>query len=134
MAIGEFHGVIAATTPIGSCTLIVTKSPREGVMRSSSVSSAAAKIAERAAALATSARVSLIGLPLSRRCICASASCALADQIGDAMQHGRALMRLQSAPSPAGAEGVVGALRWLRRRRSALAAAEVARLARRSAG
>ena len=35
LAIGEFHGVIAATTPIGSCTLIVMKSPREGVSDSS---------------------------------------------------------------------------------------------------
>ncbi len=42
-AMGEFHGVIAATTPSGSCTLIVMKSPREGVSDSSSVSTHAAK-------------------------------------------------------------------------------------------
>ena len=74
LAIGEFHGVIAATTPIGSCTLIVTKWPREGVIVSSSVSSAAAKYWKVPAALATRLRVSLIGLPLSRRCFWASVS------------------------------------------------------------
>ena len=42
LAMGEFHGVIAATTPIGSCTLIVMYGPRDGVIASSSVSAAAA--------------------------------------------------------------------------------------------
>jgi len=74
LAIGEFHGVIAATTPIGSYTLMLTKSPRDGVMVSSRVSQAAAKNWKVPAALATSARVSLIGLPLSWRCSCASSS------------------------------------------------------------
>jgi hypothetical protein len=74
LAMGEFHGVMAATTPMGSCTLIVTNAPRDGVMVSSSVSSAAAKNWKVAAALATRLRVSVIGLPLSRRCFCASGS------------------------------------------------------------
>jgi hypothetical protein len=43
LAIGEFHGVIAPTTPTGSCTLIVKYGPRGGVRASSIVSSAAAK-------------------------------------------------------------------------------------------
>jgi hypothetical protein len=43
LAIGEFQGVIAPTTPSGSCTLIVRKSPRAGVIASSQVSAAAAK-------------------------------------------------------------------------------------------
>jgi hypothetical protein len=43
-------------------------------MVSSSVSQAAAKNWKVPAALATRARVSLMGLPLSRRCSCASAS------------------------------------------------------------
>ncbi|MNY23275.1 hypothetical protein D3C86_1569320 [compost metagenome] len=73
-AIGEFHGVMAATTPMGSYRLMVTKSPRDGVMVSSRVSQAAAKNWKVAAALATRLRVSLIGLPLSRRCNCASSS------------------------------------------------------------
>ncbi|MNI79413.1 hypothetical protein D3C73_1358680 [compost metagenome] len=42
LAMGEFHGVIAAITPMGSCTLIVRQSPRMGVRPSSSVSQAAA--------------------------------------------------------------------------------------------
>ena len=66
LAIGEFHGVIAATTPSGSCTLMVRKSPRDGVSVSSRVSQAAAKNWNVPAALATSARVSVIGLPLSQ--------------------------------------------------------------------
>ncbi len=68
LAIGEFHGVIAAMTPIGSCTLMVRKSPREGVSSSSIVSSAAAKYWKVPAALATSARVSAKVLPVSRVC------------------------------------------------------------------
>ena len=43
LAIGEFHGVMAPTTPSGSCTLMVMLSPRCGVMVSSNVSHAAAK-------------------------------------------------------------------------------------------
>lgn len=42
LAIGEFQGVIAPTTPMGSWTLIVTYGPREGVRVSSAVSRAAA--------------------------------------------------------------------------------------------
>lgn len=42
LAMGEFHGVIAPTTPMGSWTLIVTYGPRDGVIASSAVSSAAA--------------------------------------------------------------------------------------------
>ena len=43
LAIGEFHGVMAATTPIGSCRLMVSWSPRIGVNWSSRVSQAAPK-------------------------------------------------------------------------------------------
>lgn len=43
LAMGEFHGVMAPTTPIGSCTLIVRYGPRGGVTAPSMVSSAAAK-------------------------------------------------------------------------------------------
>lgn len=43
LAIGEFHGVMAPTTPTGSCTLIVRYGPREGVSAPSRVSRAAAK-------------------------------------------------------------------------------------------
>ncbi len=43
LAIGEFHGVIAATTPTGSCTLMVIKSGARYVFNSSfKVSHAAA--------------------------------------------------------------------------------------------
>ena len=74
LAMGEFHGVIAPTTPSGSCTLMVMKSPRAGVIWSSQVSQTEAKNWKVPAALATSARVSLMGLPLSRRWSWASSS------------------------------------------------------------
>ena len=69
LAIGEFHGVIAATTPTGSCTLMVIKSAARCVVSSSfKVSHAAAVKRAVAAALNTNARVSDKGLPLSRVC------------------------------------------------------------------
>ena len=74
LAMGLFQGVMAPTTPSGSCTLMLKKSPREGVMVSSQISAAAPKNWKVPAALATSARHSLMGLPLSRRCRCASSS------------------------------------------------------------
>jgi len=40
---GEFHGVMAATTPQGSCTVIDRYGPRAGVMSEPSVSHTAAK-------------------------------------------------------------------------------------------
>ncbi len=42
LAIGEFHGVMAPITPIGSWMLIVREGPRRVVSSSSKVSSAAA--------------------------------------------------------------------------------------------
>ncbi len=42
LATGEFQGLIAPTTPIGSYTLIVTYGPRLGVIASSALSRAAA--------------------------------------------------------------------------------------------
>ena len=42
LAMGEFQGVMAATTPSGSCKLMVSCAPRCGVSRSSMVSQAAA--------------------------------------------------------------------------------------------
>ena len=43
LAIGEFHGVIAATTPHGSQVLMVSDGPRCGVSSVSAVSHTAAK-------------------------------------------------------------------------------------------
>lgn len=42
LATGEFQGLMAPTTPIGSCVLTVTYGPRDGVTVSSAVSRTAA--------------------------------------------------------------------------------------------
>src|SRR5262249_47593626 len=98
LAIGEFHGVIAAMTPIGSWALLVRESPRGGGKLSPSrppragedwdrppaASSEGARLRDRLAVVATLQLRELFR--------------ALADQRGYAVEHGRPLVRLEVRP------------------------------------